>query len=285
LRGYSPSIEAAPSSLADSPRKRRRHDRWLFVQIADADLRTESCPVMETTLHQQLKAHYAAAASDREVRVGRYRIDAVQGGRLIEIQLASLSGIRDKVTALLRDHDVTVVKPVIRRRFLVRRASDQGPVVDARWSPKRGNLLDVFHELLYFTRVFPHPRLKVEVPILDLEEDRVPCSRRRRRRWTVAYRVRDQRLREWFPGETLEFAHDLWRILPDKPAIPFDTHCLANALQIERWFAQRIAYCMRHCGAIIPLGKQGRSWLYEVAPTRDHGSPTTRGSRRRTAVA
>ena len=51
---------------------------------------------MESTLHQQLKRMYAKDESDREVSVDGFRIDAVSGGQLIEIQCASLSAIREK---------------------------------------------------------------------------------------------------------------------------------------------------------------------------------------------
>ena len=59
---------------------------------------------METTLHRQLKALYAADASRQEVRLGGYRVDAVVDGRLVEIQQGSLAAIRDKVRCLLAEH-------------------------------------------------------------------------------------------------------------------------------------------------------------------------------------
>ena len=47
---------------------------------------------METTLHRQLKERYAADGAPVEQRVGRYRIDVVQPGRLVEIQLGVAHG-------------------------------------------------------------------------------------------------------------------------------------------------------------------------------------------------
>lgn len=223
----------------------------------------EPPPTMETTLHQQLKQIYAPSPEHREVRVGRYRIDATRAGRLIEIQLASLSAIRSKVADLLTDHDVTIVKPIVRRRLLVKVDPRRGVRQSQRWSPKRGQFVDMFHELLYFTRVFPHARLGLEVLLIDLEEHRVPCPPRRRRRWSVEHQVADQKLLEIVDRTTIKTADDLWRILPQTPALPFDTATLATALQVDRWFAQRIAYVLKHCGTIVPIGKRQRSWLYK----------------------
>ena len=57
---------------------------------------------METSLHRQLKAHYAPDGAQLEQRIGRYRIDVIDGDELIEIQLGSLSAIRDKIAVLVK---------------------------------------------------------------------------------------------------------------------------------------------------------------------------------------
>ena len=119
---------------------------------------------METTLHQQLKRCYAQDDASTEVVMGRYRIDAIRDDELIEVQCASLSAIRDKCQNLLKRHQLRVVKPVIMRTRIAKSRKAGGPITSRRLSPKRGNPLDVFDELIYFTRVFPHPNLVIEVP-------------------------------------------------------------------------------------------------------------------------
>ena len=115
---------------------------------------------METSLHRQLKTHYAAGSSQLEVACEGYRIDAIRGKELIEIQHGSLAAIRDKIAKLLTKHRVTVVKPIIARKKLIKLDKRGGEVVSRRLSPKRGQLLDIFDEMVYFTRVFPNRRLK-----------------------------------------------------------------------------------------------------------------------------
>ena len=125
----------------------------IFFRILLTELRLR---IMETSLHRQLKQHYACDDSQVEVACEGYRIDAIRGGRLIEIQHGSLAAIRDKIAALLENHRVTVVKPIVALKHLIKLDQRGGTVVDRRKSPKRGQLLDVFEELVYFTRVFPH---------------------------------------------------------------------------------------------------------------------------------
>ncbi|MFT7644160.1 MAG: hypothetical protein ACI9G1_005926, partial [Pirellulaceae bacterium] len=137
---------------------------------------------METSLHRQLKDIYAKADAQLEVPLGRYRIDVVSDGDLVEIQHGSLAAIRDKVADLLaQDHRVLVVKPIVARKYLVKQDAKSGQVVSRRLSPKRGTVVDLFDELVYFTRVFPHKNLAIEVPLVEIEEYRYPGHGRRRR--------------------------------------------------------------------------------------------------------
>src|SRR5688572_19324880 len=109
---------------------------------------------METTLHRQLKALYAGAEARVEQRCDGFRIDAIRdGGELVEIQHGSLAAIRNKIGKLLARHRVLVVKPLVVRKELVMLARRGGREVSRRASPKRGSLLSLFDELVYFTRV------------------------------------------------------------------------------------------------------------------------------------
>lgn len=218
---------------------------------------------METSLHRELKSIYAGTPENTEVVFGRYRIDAIRNNELIEIQHGSLSAIRNKISALVKQHPVRVVKPIIQRKRLIKRAGKGRPVVDRRLSPKRGSILDVFHELVYFCRVFPHRNLTLEVPLVEVEEWRFPGHGKRRRRRERDHQVEDQHLVH--VGDVYEFktANDLVRLMPRRLPKPFDTKQLADGLQVDRWFAQRIAYCLREMNGFRTVGKAGNALLYE----------------------
>lgn len=217
---------------------------------------------METSLHRQLKEHYATDATQCEVALCGYRIDAIRRGRLIEIQHGSLAAIRDKIAALLTTHRVTVVKPIIAKKTLVKLDQQDGIEISRRASPKRGRVLDLFDELVYFTRVFPHKRLTLEVVLVDVEELRFPGHGRRRRRRANDYQIADQRLLRVVETHSFRTLGDLRRLLPAALPPTFHTGHLATALQVPRWIAQRIAYCLRETGGVRVVGKEGNAILY-----------------------
>jgi hypothetical protein len=218
---------------------------------------------METSLHRELKQHYAAATGLVEQRIGRYRIDVIRDRQLIEIQLASLTAIRDKIAALVKKHDVLLVKPIIICKHLIKLRRAGGRIVSRRRSPKKRTLLDLFDELVHFTRVYPHRRLTLEVPLIEIEEHRYPGHGRRRWRRDNDHLVEDQHLLQIHEVHQFRTAADLCRMLPGNLPRPFHTGQLADGLSVERWIAQRMAYCLRHIGAIQQVGKLRGAWLYE----------------------
>jgi len=220
---------------------------------------------METSLHRHLKALYAGPDARLEERLAGYRIDAIRGGQLVEIQHGGLAAIRNKIARLLAEHDVLVVKPLVVRKELVNLTRPGGRELSRRTSPKRGELLDLFHELVHFTRVFPHPRLTLETPLVEIEERRYPGHGRRRRWRQRDYQIEDQRLLAVTAVHRFQTAADLWRLVPAGLSSPFDTGQLARHLAVDRWVAQRIAYCLRQTGAARVCGKVGNALVYRPA--------------------
>ncbi len=226
---------------------------------------------METSLHRDLKTIYADQDAQFEASLGGYRIDVMSGGRLVEIQHGSLGAIRDKVLTLLKDHAVVVVKPIIVRKLLVKRARRGGDIVDRRMSPKQGTPLDLFDDLIHFTRVFPHDRLTLEVALVDIEEWRYP-GHGRRRRWRLDdYRIEDQKLVAVRAVRRFQTTADLAGLVQGPLPCPFHSGHLAELLRVDRWIAQRIAYCFRETGTVRDVGKQGNTRLYEFAEVRKAG--------------
>ena len=219
---------------------------------------------METTLHHQLKETFREPGSEIEVKIGRYRIDVVNHGRLVEIQRSGLAAIRDKVATLVNDYQVDVVKPLILRKRLIKLDSKEGAVIGKRWSPRRGSLLDVFDELLYFTRVFPHPNLRLITPLIEIEEHRFPGHGRRRRRRKGDFEVKDQYLTEVRGMEVFQTAADLHRLLPADLPTTFNSASLAKGLGVQRWVGQRIAYVLRHTGSATLVGKTGNANQFKL---------------------
>lgn len=215
---------------------------------------------MESSLHRALKDRYGIEAGGRcEVAVDGFRVDALEPcGRVVEIQSGALGPLRVKLASLLPTQRVRVVKPVVIERRVVRRARPDGADLSARRSPKRGAPVDVFEDLVGLARVFPHPNLAIEVVGVTIDEIRTP-----RRRWP-GYKVADRRLNEVRGNVLLERPDDLWRLFPavhDWTA-PFTTVDISARTGRPLWFAQRVAYCLRHTGAARTVGKSGNRLIY-----------------------
>src|SRR5690606_12669502 len=151
--------------------------------------------------------------------------------------------IRDKIRQLCDSHRVTVVKPLVALKTIVRQDSQGGKVLGRRASPKRAQLLEVFDELIYFTRAFPHKNLTLEVPLVEIEEWRYPGHGKRRRWRKNDHTVEDQRLVSIREVHTFRTTRDLLALLPAGLPKPFHTGHLAEMAGTKRWIAQRIAYC------------------------------------------
>lgn len=219
---------------------------------------------METSLHRQLKALYAGGDARLEVPLDDYRIDVIADGRLVEIQHGKLAAIRDKIGRLLDRHEVTVVKPLIVRKTLVRLDGPGGTVLSQRLSPRRCQPVDLFHELVYFTRVFPHPRLTLEAPLVAIEERRYPGHGRRRRWRRSDHEIEDQHLLSVERTLRLVDRHDLLSLIPGSLPLRFDSATIARIASVPRWVAQRVVYCLRKMGATREVGKVGNTRQYAI---------------------
>ena len=219
---------------------------------------------MATSLHQQLKASYAEKLQGaEEIALGDYRVDVAFPGGLVEIQHASLASIRKKTRELLEDHHVVIVKPLIFRRKLIKYAKKDGAVVGSRFSPKRGCWLDVFEDLIYLRDVFPHERLTIELPAVEIEEHRYPKKKPRFRK--ANNNISDQVLTRLIETRVLESRADIVKLLPTPLPGEFDTGDLSDLWGVSRWLCQRITYFLREIRVIETIGKRGRSMLYRPA--------------------
>ncbi len=224
---------------------------------------------METSLHRELKEFYCDDPRGREVEVDGYRIDAIVEGTLVEIQQASLAAIRRKTKDLLSGHDVVVVKPLAANTTILRLARNSGPVASRRTSPRHETVYDLFQELVHFVDVYPHPRLTLEVLLVEQEETRIP----RRKRWFRGkdYMLADRRLVGICERHVFRTAADLGRLLPVGLEDPFTTADVARLAHIPRWLAQKLAYCLRRTGALTTAGKRRNAVLYAL-PTSDRAA-------------
>jgi hypothetical protein len=103
---------------------------------------------------------------------------------------------------------------------------------------------------------------------VDIEEWRYPGHGRRRRWRRNDHQVEDQKLLQVHRVQRFRSGDDLIRLLPAGLPSPFHTGQLAESLAISRWFAQRIAYCLRQMRISQDAGKSSNARLYHLPGLR-----------------
>lgn len=215
----------------------------------------------EGSLHADLKTWYAQAGDRSEVKVDGYVIDLVRAGTLIEIQTGNFSAIKVKIRELVQAYPLRLVYPVAQEKWIIKMALDSGGIESRRKSPKRGRLEDVFKELVSFPEVMAEKNFSLEIALIQEEELRRRDTSRgwRRGGWVI----QERRLLSVHSMLCFENSEDIAALLPTGLPARFTTADIALAGKMPRRLAQRMAYCLRSMGAIIPVGKEKRAYLYE----------------------
>ena len=195
--------------------------------------------------------------------VDGFIIDIVRGDLLVEIQTGNFSAIKRKLTTLVGDHAVRLVYPVAREKWIIKLARDGEGRLGRRKSPKRGAFEHVFGELVRFPRLLASAYFSLEVLLIQEEEVRRYDGRRgwRRHGWVI----HERRLLQVVDQRLFATPADIAAMVPRSLAEPFSTSDLATAIGQPRWLARRMAYCLRHMGALDAVGKQGNAILYTRA--------------------
>ena len=215
----------------------------------------------EKSLHAGIKAWYGRQDDQFEVKVDGFVIDIVRGEQLIEIQTRHLYSMKRKLKKLLERHPVHVLHPIPQEKWIVRQTAEGEPV-SRRKSPKRGQVLNIFDELVRIPHLLPHPNLTIGVLLTQQEEiwrDDGQGSWRRR-----GWSVYDSRLLDVIKYATFASPADFYAMLPPDLPQPFTSRELSQALHCYPALAQKIAYTLRKIEGLTVTGKQGNAFLYQV---------------------
>ncbi|MFN2151290.1 MAG: hypothetical protein ACK2T5_06805 [Anaerolineales bacterium] len=213
----------------------------------------------EKPLHAALKNWVAQPENQVEVAVDGFVIDIIQDGVLVEIQTGNFSAIRRKVKRLTENHVVQLVYPIAFEKWIIK-PGEGSEKESRRKSPKRGQVVEVFKELVSFPELLQHPNFSLEVLLIREEEIRRYSGKQgwRRGGWVTE----ERRLLEVVESHVFRDADDLWTLIPTGLPDQFTTSDLAHSMQIPRRLAQQVAYCLRKASVIEPIGKRGRANLY-----------------------
>ena len=252
------NIQKSQMVLLKSKKETRKYDAKLASKQLIGTLG-------EKSLHSSLKDWYAQPGERVESQVDGFHIDIIRSDLLIEIQTTNFSSQKRKLNTLIEKHRLRLVFPIAQEKWIVRLAADGVTHLGRRKSPKRGNIFRLFEELVSIPDLIKNRDFSMEV--LLIQEEEVRCDDGmgswRRKGWRIA----DRRLIEVLSQHIFRNPSDFMSLIPPDLQEPFSTEELAKSIDQPRWLAQKMAYCLRHMGAIEVIGKRGNSLLY-LAPNR-----------------
>ena len=205
---------------------------------------------------------YARPGDRVEEVVDGYVVDVVRDDELVEIQTGSFASATRKLRRLVEGRRVALVHPIAAERWLVRVDAD-GALTDRRRSPKRGQRLDLFDELVAFPDLVAHPNFRIELVLVREEEIRGPIPDGVRYRYPRDWMRLDRRLLDVLETVRVDTPDDLLELLPAGVPDPFTSADIAAASKRPKRLATRAAYCLQHSGATHCTGREGRHRVYE----------------------
>jgi hypothetical protein len=145
------------------------------TRVREGDIPTQSIGVLkEKPLHATLKWWLDDNPDHHEIPLPCGKVaDIFDGTTVTEVQTANFSALRKKLEVLLDEYPVTVVHPVVRRKYLTWIHPDTGETTPARKSPRIGSFTDGGKQLIYLLPLLSHPNLAVRLVLIDAEEQRL----------------------------------------------------------------------------------------------------------------
>jgi hypothetical protein len=217
----------------------------------------------EKPLHASIKEWYAKPGDLLEAKVDGYVIDILQDATLVEIQTKNFSAIKNKVTDLISRYPIRLVHPIAKEKWIIKLPINEDTPLKRRKSPKQGQVIEIFTELVSFPELLKSPNFSLDVLLIQEEEVRkfIGKGRWRNRGWVVEERRLVSVLESHVFADPMSLQPLISNSLPDR----FTSLELADALGKSRHFAQKVAYCARKMGIFNQIGKRDRSNLYVLA--------------------
>lgn len=213
----------------------------------------------ESSLHSSLKDWVAQPGDRVEVVLDNHVIDVMRDNTLIEIQTGNFSSFGRKIRKLVDTHPIKVLYPIPIRKWIVRQ-DQNGQVISRRKSPKKGNLYEVFSELVRVPDLLPHPNFEMNIAFIWQEDIFLDDGKGswRRKGWSIA----DRRLLDVKEVTSLTFPDSYLELIPEFPDGSFTNKDLAAALKIRLNLAQKMTYTLRKVNVLGLSGKKGNAFLF-----------------------
>ncbi len=214
----------------------------------------------EHTLHLALKHYCEPDAVYHEVPCMGFVADILREDRITEIETRSFTNIKRKLGAFLPQYLVTVVYPVVVKKWVIWMEPQTGVLSEKHKSPKKGRPLDVMYELYKLSAYLSHPNFRLTLVFCEVEEYkcRDGWSRDGKRGATRA-----ERIPTGFLGQlTIECPADYEKLVDVLPEGTFTASEFAKANKLRGRYAWYALQVLIKAGVIMSCGRKGRAFLY-----------------------
>ena len=216
----------------------------------------------EKALHSTLKFYIDPDPTKHEVKIGRSIADVYNADGIFEIQTRSFNALRKKLEAFLKVERVTVVYPVAAEKRLVWVNKATGDMTTPRRSPKRGSVYDAFYELYKLGELLGHPRLRVLILLIDMDEYRfLDGWGNGGKRGSTRFERVPKAIRS---ACMLETAADYAALIPAELSREFTSRELSKGLNLQLHRAQNMLTVLSKIGVVRCVGRQGRLKLWTI---------------------
>lgn len=216
----------------------------------------------EKTVHAVLKNYYAPDTDMHEIPIANFVADIYTGSEIIEIQTRSFNNMRKKLAAFLPEYPVTIVYPIPHVKWLSWIDEESGETSPKRKSPKKGNPYQAFIELYKIRPFLENENLRFRFDLIDMEEYRLLNG------WSHDKKKGSER----FDRIPLKFVEeicvdrreDYMQFIPYDIPEQFTARDFAKCAKIPVRLAQTVLLIMTDLKIVERIGKEGRSYLYQV---------------------
>jgi hypothetical protein len=216
----------------------------------------------EKSLHFDIKQYLLMEGDKPECSYDGFVIDIKREDLLIEIQTKNFSAMRKKLERLLDCNRIRLVHPIIKNKRITVYDSDGETVKHSRMSPKRGEINDIFEELIYIPDLICHMNLELQILLVSAEEFRIDDGKGAWRRKGIS--IFDRKLLQVHDSITIIHPIQLLKLLPDFTATKeFSTRDLSISMNIPQKKANKICYALKKIGLIKPISKKGNLLIYK----------------------
>lgn len=215
----------------------------------------------EKTLHMVLKFALEPDPSKHESKVGNFYADIKNDNEIIEIQTRNFNTLRKKLTQFLEENFVTIVYPVVHKKYLIWIDKENGEITKRRKSPKTGSAYEIFPELYRIKQFLTHPGLRLKIVFINAAEYRnLDGWSEDRKRGSS----RHERIPEDFVGTLdIKAADDYIKLIPENLPGNFTSKDFKTKSGLSQHNSRIALNVLKFVGAVEQTGKKGNQIVYK----------------------